>query len=330
MTPKILIIPARRHIIEAYTEYLISYLSDEFYFDVGYPPEAEYYDSIAVNVLEKNTSILNKNPNDYDLIYPHFSTHTFLEPESAFQHKLAIVILDSFPRFHGDVAVWGSATEGMSPSQPHHKLRFGIDTKLLRPIPMARTDDKFRVGTLGNVQTPRRYVKELFVEALSSMDKTRLMIYPAEWHKHTRIDEIELMGGMPFLSSVVDGDRQYPSLPNMYNQMDVFVRPDIDQGYHFPVMEAAACGVPVVCCDSGNNKELTDAGGGILIDPSDRDLTRIAREIRGACEYLRDNTHERIKMGIAGRKFIEKNYTWSKWAPKWREFFREGIKNANI
>lgn len=327
--PRILIIPARRHIIEAYTEYLIRYLSDEFYFEMGYPPEEVYYNSIGENVWKGATSPLEKNPHDYDLIYPHFATHWYLEPPEEFASKVAIVLLDSFPKFPDKIAVWGATSKqiGMNLNYFCYDLRFGIDTDLFKPIKMVRIDDDFHIGTIGNIQTPRRYMKEIFMP-LGDLPDSRLVIYPSVWYKHTRPDEIELMGGQSVIDSIVDGDRWYPGLPNIYNQMDVFVRPDIDVGYHFPVMEAAACGVPVVCCDSGNNKELCDAGGGICIDAKDRDLDRIAKEFRKAVEDLRINRTERIKMGVAARKFIEENYTWDKFIPTWRDFFRKGVANA--
>lgn len=325
--PRILIIPARRHIIEAYCEYLIRHLSDEFYFEMGYPPEPPYY-NILERVYTGATSPLEKNPDDFDLIYPHFDTHWFLDPPEKYQHKIASVLLEP-------VGVSGkrAVIAGTSPSveeklpNPYHSLRFGVDTMLFRPYPMVRTDNLLHVGFIGNIGTPRRYMKELFMP-LKSMSKVRLMIFPVVWWKHTRPDEIEGMGGQDMLTSIVDGDKWYPGLPNLYNQMDIFIRCDIDHGYQFSVMEAASCGVPVICTDSGNTKQLCDAGGGICIDTKDRDVERIAIEIQAAVKYLRDNPEIRKEMGRKGREFVEENYVWKKFIPAWRKFFREGVTNA--
>src|SRR3990167_3994026 len=90
---KILIIPARKHAIEAYSEYLIRYLSDEFYFEMGYPPEPPY-DDIKKGVWTGNTSPLEKNPDDFDLIYPHFNSHTFIQPPEKYYHKMVYVYLE--------------------------------------------------------------------------------------------------------------------------------------------------------------------------------------------------------------------------------------------
>ena len=63
--PRILIIPARRHILEAYYEYIIRYLGNEFYFEMGYPSEPPYY-NIKERVWTGQTSPLEKNPDNFD------------------------------------------------------------------------------------------------------------------------------------------------------------------------------------------------------------------------------------------------------------------------
>ena len=95
-------------------------------------------------------------------------------------------------------------------------------------------------------------------------------------------------------------------------------------------MEAAACGVPVIATDSGIDHLITNAGGGILI-PGDRsqhlnnpEIT--AKNVREAVIKLRDNRNVAEEMGNRGRLEIEMNWTWDKFYPAWREFFREGVK----
>ena len=320
---KILVIPARRHILEAYTEYIIRYLGNEFYFEMGYPPIPPYH-NIRDRVYTGETSPLEKNPDEFDLIYPHFDTHWFLEPPEKYVNKIATVLLEpAGARFK--TAVLAGTSPAVEKSLPigSHSLRFGVDTEMFKPYPMARTDDLLHVGFLGNIQTPRRYIKELFMQ-LKDIEGVRLMVFPTTWFKHTRPDEIEAMGGQDLVNSIVDGDKWYPGLPNIYNQMDIFIRCDIDHGYQFSVMEAASCGVPVICTDSGNNKQLCDNGGGILVNRGGgswekENLDRIAREIRQKVIFLKENPDVRKQMGIKGRKFIVDN---------WRKFFQKGLQNV--
>jgi len=325
---KILIIPARRHSLEAYTEYLIRYLSDEFYFEMGYPPEPPYTD-IRTRAATGATSPLEKNPDEFDLIYPHFTTHWFLEPSEKYRHKVALAFLEP-GTYQDNVAVIGATSKPVEESfgsYPYHSLRFGVDTNLFVPFPMVRTDDLFHIGFVGNLQTPRRYLKEL-VMPLHGLERSRLMLFPTVWYKHIRPDEIERCGGQAFIDDIVDGDKWWSGFPNCYNQMDIYIRSDIDAGCQFTNLEAASCGVPLVTTDTGYGKEICEAGGGIFIDPTDRNLERIEKEIRDAVIWMRDHKEERKEMGRNARKFIVENYTWDKFTDAWREFFREGLRKA--
>lgn len=332
---KILIIPARRHILEAYCEYIIRYLGSEFYFEMGYPPEPPYH-TIQERVWTGATSPLEKNPDEFDLIYPQFSTHWFLEPPEKYAHKIAIVMLEprQTPKFSDKIAVWGITSQPLEVSYPTAcKLRFGVDTNLFQPFPQARLDDKLHVGFLGNIQTPRRYLKDLFLP-LSELDGVTLDIYPTTWSKKTRPDEIEGMGGQRILEYIRGGDTWLSGVPNIYNRMDIYVRCDIDHGYQLSVMEAAACGIPVVATDSGITKELCDAGGGILIDCGDRsdreeNLHRVRSRILEAVIFLNHHPQLRKEMGMKGRAFVQEQYQWEKWIPAWREFFQKGLDASN-
>ena len=317
---KILIIPARRHIVEAYCEYLIRYLGNEFDIQMGYPTEG-------------NNSPYAKNPDDFDLIYPHFDTHWFLNEEK-YKHKIVNVQFETSTRYDTVAACTSDPVHNRMTKHNHH-LRFGIDTNLFTSFPQPRQDNLLHVGFMGNIQTPRRYLKELFIEPLKDLEGVKLDIYPTSWASNVRVDEIEFMGGQVVLDNIVDGDKWLSGLPNLYNRMDVYVRTDIDHGYQLSVLEAAACGVPVICTDSGPSKEVTDAGGGICIgDPkndwSEKSLKKYAKKVRNAVIWMRDHPNERLAMGLNGGQYIRHEYNWDKWIPKWREFFKEGLERAKV
>jgi glycosyltransferase involved in cell wall biosynthesis len=65
-------------------------------------------------------------------------------------------------------------------------------------------------------------------------------------------------------------------LPALYSAAEVFVFPSLFEGFGLPVIEAMACGTPVIC---SNVTALPEVAGGaaILVDPSD---------VRGLAEAL--------------------------------------------
>lgn len=133
----------------------------------------------------------------------------------------------------------------------------------------------------------------------------------------------------------MEGDRWFQGFPNCYNQMDVFVRCDINPGYQFTVLEAAACGIPIITTDPDLGKEVCEAGGGIYVECVQGNfepavLEELAERIRIAVAELKADPVRRKMMGKMGRLFVETNYTWEKWIPKWREFFRKALENAKM
>lgn len=315
--------------MEAHAEYLIRHLSDEFFIevaDVPYPP----YDNFLDRYPE--TSPFQRNPDEYDLIWPMLATHWVITEKDKYAHKTAIVMYEPGEGRYQDVAVVGCATPVVESdcNVPFHSLRFGIDTELFKPYPMIRTDDLLHVGVIGTLTNPRRQIKE--ISPLFDLPGVKFDFYPSNWVNN---GDPERSGGEVYLKNVVSGDKYWPGLPNIYNRMDVLLRIDNSYGYSFPTLEAAGCGVPVIATYQGIDHELTEAGGGILILPDNGNLRwpfdeedQLIQKVGTVIKLLRDNQQLRKDMGSRGRNFVVNNYTWEKHISAWREFFREGVKNA--
>ena len=80
-------------------------------------------------------------------------------------------------------------------------------------------------------------------------------------------------------------------LPALYSGASVFVFPSLYEGFGFPVLEAMACGTPVVASDASSIPELTGEAG-VLVDPTNPN--HIAS---GIAQALR-SSHELRKLGI--------------------------------
>ncbi|MCE9643612.1 MAG: glycosyltransferase family 4 protein [Candidatus Andersenbacteria bacterium] len=55
-------------------------------------------------------------------------------------------------------------------------------------------------------------------------------------------------------------------LPTLYANAQVFVLPSLQEGFGIPIIEAGACGVPVVTSNCSSTKEIME-GAGVLVDP---------------------------------------------------------------
>ena len=88
-------------------------------------------------------------------------------------------------------------------------------------------------------------------------------------------------------------------------QLDVFVLPSLNEGISNTILEAMACGLPVIATRVGGNPELVEDGrSGYLIDVGDGTaLTRRLAE-------LLDDRESRLEMGRVARQKIEDRFNW--------------------
>jgi len=66
---------------------------------------------------------------------------------------------------------------------------------------------------------------------------------------------------------IFTGFVQEEDLPGIYNLADVFVYPSLYEGFGLPVLEAMACGTPVITSNTSSLPEVV-GDAGILVDPS--------------------------------------------------------------
>jgi glycosyltransferase involved in cell wall biosynthesis len=88
------------------------------------------------------------------------------------------------------------------------------------------------------------------------------------------------------------------SVLDLLQQADVFVLPSIGLGEAAPVsvMEAMACGLPVICSIIGGTPDMITSGvNGLLIPQGDESA------LTGAMVLLAENTEERKRLGRAAR-----------------------------
>ena len=322
--------------MEAHYEYLIRYLSDEFFIEqaqVPYPPYDNFLDRFP------ETSPLERNPDDYDLIIPILPSHWGLadDQHEKYSKKVAVIMYEP-----GEGDWWRAEYLGLTTpvveagdysGKKAWSLRFGIDTELFKPIKMKREDDLLHIGVIGSYGNPRRQVIE-GMKPLFDMPGVKWDFYPVSWvNKGGTPETIERLGGRDFINRVVTGGKYWPGIPNLYNRMDVLVRIDNSYGYSFPTLEAASCEVPVITTYQGIDHHITEAGGGILLTPDGAtDMLRwpsggkeeeLVSKLKSAIEFMRDHPKKRKEMGRLGRQEVTMNWQWKHHIDEWRKFLRE-------
>lgn len=104
-----------------------------------------------------------------------------------------------------------------------------------------------------------------------------------------------------------------------YNMATIYVQPSLYEGFGLPLLEAFACGAPVLCSNKGSLPEI-GAQAAVYFDPLNiRQFTSIAKE-------LIENVSIRSKLSKLG--FLQAaKFSWKKVAEQTKLIYLEAMKN---
>jgi glycosyltransferase involved in cell wall biosynthesis len=92
-----------------------------------------------------------------------------------------------------------------------------------------------------------------------------------------------------------------------YSAADVYAFPSLGEGFGLPIIEAMACGCPVITTNYGAMKEVA-GDGAILIDP--KNIEELAESIEKLLSFNEQDRQEIIGKGLERAKnFTSENFT---------------------
>ena len=144
--------------------------------------------------------------------------------------------------------------------------------------------------------------------------KSQIPAWPAG-RSNLKIDDKIIFTGM------LTGDDKIAA----YRESDIFVLPSYSESFGMAAVEAMFCGLPVVVTKGvGVSLYIERAGAGIVIEKNEKQLSEAISKILKNPELGR-------KMGEAGKKLVETEFSSQKIAKKWIKEYNEILNNrANI
>lgn len=128
-----------------------------------------------------------------------------------------------------------------------------------------------------------------------------------------RVTDLNLTQRVKFLPNVPNTD-----LPALYAGATLFVLPSHSEGFGLPVLEAFACGTPVVCANRASLPEIA-GGAAHLCDPDDP--TRLAH----ALETVLNNSEYRQTLITKGLERV-KDFSWEQCARETLRVYRLALE----
>ncbi len=176
-----------------------------------------------------------------------------------------------------------------------------------------RLGDRPYILSLGTVQPRKNYQR--LVQAFAQLDPSYALVIAGSkgWGGEGILAEVEKLGlaeRIHFPDFVADVD-----LPALYSAASLFAYPSLYEGFGLPVLEAMACGTPVVASKRSSLPEVVGEAG-LLVDPLD--VTAIAAAM---AQVLADeDLHQRLSE--LGRLQAAK-FNWGKTAAKLVELYQK-------
>ncbi len=197
---------------------------------------------------------------------------------------------------------------------PSHKLLlvpYGADVTAFCHAPILH--QPFRILQVGGVTIRKgfRYVVDAFVEA--AIPNSELWFVGG-----VSAEARQYFNRVTVPGVFLHGHKPQAELPRYYNQCDVACLGSVEEGMAMVLLQAAACGLPIVCTESTGGSEIVGQNEcGIVVPP--RDVNAMARAFR----TLYADAALRVKLGLAARQRAEREFTWRRYAERVVAKYRE-------
>mgnify|MGYP001604119111 CR=1 FL=1 len=198
-------------------------------------------------------------------------------------------------RFHGVNAVSQRLTdlfrrEGLQVAYTPN----GVDADIFKPMQPISTEGPLRVGV---AYTPKGiHAKRKGVDGFirPACEKVGAVLVEAKARSDQHVEPEDM--------------------PVFHNSVDCFAVGSSSEGFSIAMLEAAACGRPIISTRVGGATELIQNGrNGVLVD-------RTADAFAEVFDVLQRHRAYAIQMGEESRKVVEEQWSWEKRAPAWLTF----------
>jgi glycosyltransferase involved in cell wall biosynthesis len=171
---------------------------------------------------------------------------------------------------------------------------------------------------VGNLEPRKNLARALraFARVAPSLPDHRFVVAGAPGWKY---EDVLREAARPELAGRVDlrGYVAEDGLPALYRNAAAFVYPSLYEGFGMPVIEAMACGTPVLTSNVAALPELAE-GAAVLVDPLDEDA------IAGALHALGTDAGLRARLRAAGRARAAE-YSWERTCQQTLEAYAEAM-----
>jgi glycosyltransferase involved in cell wall biosynthesis len=190
---------------------------------------------------------------------------------------------------------------------------FGIDTSLFYPRPELRDQSVFKIGTVKTL-APQYGIDTLiraFYQLRSWLQDKKPLFAPqlrlciaGDGQQRAELQALVTQLGLETVTEFA-GHLPHAQVPIYLNQLDVYVAASRSESFGVAILEASACGLPVVVSRVGGLPEVVEEGVTGLLADKDQ-----VEQFAAALFKLVQDKSWRENLGKAGRQYVIDNYDW--------------------
>jgi len=173
----------------------------------------------------------------------------------------------------------------------------GVDANQFRPIEVRKPFSKV-VLFVGGFAPGKG--ASIVLEVAKCLENTHFLIIGPE---SADFEISKLPKNVHFLG-IISRDK----MPQYYNMCDVLVLPSLTEGFPDVILEAFACGKPVIASKVGEIPWIVSSKFGWLVEPSN------VKEFKEAIQDALSDEKQLKAMGKAARKCVIKSFQWGSYA----------------
>ena len=172
----------------------------------------------------------------------------------------------------------------------------GVDTNFFRPTKIKPKHKRIQVLSVGRLEKQKNF--ENLIKAMSKVNADLTIVGSGSLKSHLMQIAKQQKVNLKIIDKV-----ENTKMPKIYNQADIFVLPSYLEGSPKVLMEAMACGLPVVATDNEGNKDIINNGeNGLLVNESIEGLS-------SGIKTILENKNLMEKLRKKARKKIEKDFS---------------------
>jgi sugar transferase (PEP-CTERM/EpsH1 system associated) len=235
------------------------------------------------------------------------------------RRRVLAPFVERFITMSRDLESWLSEEVGIAPGKIR-QIYSGVDDSRFAPpavgsdpVPVVSkrfADDAFIIGSVGRMDPVKDQLTlvrsfERLVELVPAHKERLRLVHIGDGPMSAEIERF--VAGSAEIKDLVWLPGARDDIPELLRAMNVFVLPSLGEGISNTIIEAMACGLPVIATNVGGNIELVEQGvTGQLVPPADPEAMAQA-----LARYLTDPKSMKIH-GDAARARVKRDFSLSR------------------